>query len=189
MSERPPQPPSVITFVCTGNAARSVMAACLLRDRLGGHSGFEVRSAGTLVLPGQPMSVRTRTALERHGLRDHSHRSRQFTAADAEASDLVLVMEPDHETWMRREFPEALGITGALKRVARELAAAHGPDLATRVAALRLAEHGMQAADEVVDPGAGDQADFDACIDELAGLIDDLAAALRHPVGPPGAGC
>ena len=35
-----------ITMVCTGNAARSVMAALLLRDRLGDDSPWEVASAG-----------------------------------------------------------------------------------------------------------------------------------------------
>ena len=55
-----------VTMVCTGNAARSVMAALLLRDRLGPDASIEVASAGTLVLPDQPMSVRTRNALQRH---------------------------------------------------------------------------------------------------------------------------
>ena len=54
MTERP-----MVTMVCTGNAARSVMAALLLRDRLGDDGPVEVASAGTLVLPGHPMSTRT----------------------------------------------------------------------------------------------------------------------------------
>ena len=33
--------------------------------------------------------------------------------------------------------------------------------------------------EEVIDPGAGEQDVFDACIDELAGLIDDLVPTLR----------
>ena len=42
MTERP-----MVTMVCTGNAARSVMAALLLRDRLGDDGPVEVASAGT----------------------------------------------------------------------------------------------------------------------------------------------
>jgi len=174
------QPPFVVTFVCTANVARSVMAACLLRNRLGADPGFEIRSAGTwLVLPGQPLSVRTRDALQRHGLRDAWHRSRQFSADDAEASSLVLVMESDHLHWVRREFPAARATTGTLKLVARDLAAAEGPDLNARVAALGLGEHSVQDWEEVLDPGFGLQS-FDDCIDELAGLIDALVPALRE---------
>ena len=38
--------PSRITMVCTGNAARSVMAALLLRDRLGPDHALQVRAPG-----------------------------------------------------------------------------------------------------------------------------------------------
>lgn len=176
-----PESPSVITFVCTANVARSVMAACLLRDRLGDDPGFEVRSAGTwLVLPGQPLSVRTRDALERHSLRDSWHRSRELSSDDAEASRLVLVMESAHVEWVRRQFPQARATTGTLKLVARELGGIDGPDLETRVAALGLGDHCAEEWEEVLDPGFGLQS-FDDCIDELAGLVDELAAALTRP--------
>ena len=169
-----------VTMVCTGNAARSVMAALLLRDRLGPESGIEVASAGTLVLPDQPMSVRTRRALERHGLRDPHHRSRQIGPGDVDASDLLLIMEPSHIHWMRRRLPEALPITASLRRAVRDLPGVSGASLPERVAALELAGRDFEPWEEVIDPGAGEQAVFDACIDELAGLVDDLATTLRH---------
>lgn len=171
--------PSRITMVCTGNAARSVMAALLLRDRLGSDHALQVASAGTLVLPDQPMSVRTRKALERHGLADPYHRSRQIEAADVAASDLLLIMEPSHLHWMRRRLPEALPLAASLRRMVRDLPAAPGTTLAERVAALELAGHEFEPWEEVIDPGAGEQDVFDACIDELAGLIDDLVPTLR----------
>ena len=172
-----------VTMVCTGNAARSVMAALLLRDRLGPDASVEVGSAGTLVLPGQPMSVRTRKALERHGLSDPHHRSRQIAAGDVDASDLLLIMEPSHIHWMRRRLPDALPIAASLRRAVRDLPTAPGATLADRVGALGLAGHEFEPWEEVIDPGAGEQDVFDACIDELAGLVDDLAAVLRqlHP--------
>ena len=178
MSDRPR-----ITMVCTGNAARSVMAALLLRDRLGTDASIDVASAGTLVLPDQPMSVRTRSALSRHGLSDPHHRSRQVGPDDVAASDLLVIMEPSHQHWMRRRLPEALPIAGSLRRVVRDLPAVGGATLAERVSALTLAEHDFEPWEEVIDPGAGEQDVFDACIDELAGLIDQLTPTLRelHP--------
>lgn len=172
-----------VTMVCTGNAARSVMAALLLRDRLGPESAVDVASAGTLVLPDQPMSVRTRTALQRHGLADPYHRSRQIETADVEASDLLLIMEPSHLHWMRRRLPEALPLAASLRRIVRDLPSVPGETLAERVAALDLAGHEFEPWEEVIDPGAGEQDVFDACIDELAALIDQLTPTLRelHP--------
>ena len=101
-------------MVCTGNAARSPMAAAMLRD-LDAAGRIDVRSAGILALEGHPMSARTRSALARHGLVDHAHRSRQFRSTDAAEADLVVVMEPLHLTWMRRNLPEVAPITGSLQ--------------------------------------------------------------------------
>ncbi|HEY9558457.1 MAG TPA: low molecular weight phosphatase family protein, partial [Acidimicrobiales bacterium] len=70
---------SHILFICTGNAARSVMAGAALAAHL---PDWEVTTAGTLVVEGQPMSWRTRAALESVGLQAPSHRSRQATDAD-----------------------------------------------------------------------------------------------------------
>ena len=126
------------------------------------------------------MSVRTRKALERHGLADPYHRSRQIEAADVAASDLLLIMEPSHLHWMRRRLPEALPLAASLRRMARDLPTAPGTTLAERVAALGLAGHEFEPWEEVIDPGAGEQDVFDACIDELADLIDDLVPTLRE---------
>ncbi|MEM9465679.1 MAG: hypothetical protein AAGA90_09920 [Actinomycetota bacterium] len=172
-----------VTMVCTGNAARSVMAALLLRDRLGPESPIVVASAGTLVLPDQPMSVRTRAALQRHGLTDPHHRSRQIGPVDVETSDLLLIMEPSHLHWMRRRLPAALPLATSLRRAAVELPGADGSTLAERVGALGLGDHDFEPWEEVIDPGAGEQDVFDACIDEIAELIDQLTPTLRelHP--------
>lgn len=172
----------VITMVCTGNAARSVMAALLLRDRLGENGAVTVESAGTLVIPDQPMSIRTRSALERHGLRDPFHRSKQLDEALVDRSTLILTMEESHGQWMRRRLPAALKLSGSLKRVVAELpaTASTSSDLAARVAELNLAEHTFEPWEEVIDPGSGTQDAFDSCIDELALLIDALVVELKR---------
>ena len=48
-----------------------------------------------------------------------------------------------------------------------------------RVAALDLVSHEFEPWEEVIDPGAGEQPVFDACIDELSELIDGLATVLE----------
>ena len=172
MSERP-----VVYMVCTGNAARSPMAAAMLRA-LDSRGRLDVHSAGTLTLEGHPMGTRTRSALARHGLTDHAHRSRQFRATDAAEADLVVVMEPLHLHWMRRNVPAAAPITGSLRRLARDLTPPQdgsvGHDLSRRVRALGLDALAPEAWEEIVDPGAGEQDDFDRCSDELRLLVAEL---------------
>ncbi len=164
----------VVCFVCTGNAARSVMAVTMLRALAG---DLAVGGAGTHVLEGRPMGVRTRTALARYGLVDPHHRSRQFSAAEAGSSALVVAMEPAHILWIRARFPAAAAVTGSLRRLARDLARpgpGHPRPLAGRVAALDLAGIDPEPWEEVVDPGAGDQVDFDNCAAELHRLVGQL---------------
>ena len=172
MGERP-----VVYLVCTGNAARSPMAAAMLRD-LDADGRIDVRSAGILALEGHPMSARTRSALARHGLVDHAHRSRQFRSTDAAEADLVVVMEPLHLTWMRRNLPEVAPITGSLRRLVRDLAPPESESdadhLGRRVRALGLEALEPMPWEELVDPGAGDQLDFDRCSDELRMLVAEL---------------
>ena len=162
---------TVVYMVCTGNAARSPMAAAMLRD-LDAEGRLDVRSAGVLALEGHPMGTRTRSALGRHGLVDHAHRSRQFRDTDAATADLVVVMEPLHLRWMRRNLPEAAAITGSLRRLARDLPATG--NIGQRIASLGLASVAVEPWEEVVDPGAGDQDDFDRCSDDLRLLVAEL---------------
>ena len=167
----------MVYMVCTGNAARSPMAAAMLRA-LDADGRIDVRSAGILTLEGHPIGARTRSALARHGLVDHAHRSRQFRSEDAADADLVVVMEPLHLRWIRRNVPEAAPVTGSLRRLVRGLAPPQGAsdvvDLGRRVRALELDTLEPEPWEEIVDPGAGEQDDFDRCSDELRLLVAEL---------------
>lgn len=174
----------VVYFVCTGNAARSPMAAAMMKAQDADRS-LEIRSAGTLVVEGQPLSVRTRRALALHGLSAHDHRSRQFKAADAAEADLIVVMEPLHVRWMRARFPAAAAVTGSLRRLARDLPRATGQlRLAERIAALGLDAATPEPWEEVVDPGGGEQHDYDRAAVELAHLVEALHRQLTAVARP-----
>lgn len=163
-----------LLFLCTGNAARSVMATVMFRDRC---DAYEVRGAGTHVIEGHPMSVRTRAALARHGLVDRSHRSRQMWREDTGVT-LVVAMAPEHVRWVRTNHPAAAARTATIKRLVRDLPHAPGATLAERLAALSLDTVELGDWEEVVDPASGEQPVFDACADELDVLVDALIATL-----------
>jgi protein arginine phosphatase len=171
--------PTIVTL-CTGNAARSVMAGAALERHL---PHVEVRTAGTLVVEGQPMSWRTRDALAALGLSVPHHRSRQAGPWVASA-ELVLAMAPEHVAWVRRTHPDAAARTITLKRLARDLPLVPGA-LAERLAALDLAASEPEAWEEVVDPGGGDAEVFAACASEVAALVEAAAPALLDAVGAP----
>ena len=160
------------------------MATIIFRARC---DQLSVSGSGTHALPGHPMSVRTRTALQRLGLADPTHRSMQFDETDVRRASLIVAMAPEHVHWVRRTHPDAADRTVTLKRVVRELAASSsasfsampaGVALLDRVRALDLANVEIEEWEEVVDPAGGEQPEFDACAQEIDGLVDQLIALL-----------
>lgn len=160
-----------LLVICTGNAARSVMAGSYIRSR---RSDLDVVTAGTLTVDGQPISWRTREALSRVGLSAPHHRSQQIERHHVEAADLVIALAPEHVEWIRREHPDAAWRTATLKRLARDLPASG--TMRERLSGLRLDLVPLEPWEEVVDPGGGEVEEFISCafevVEVLAGLIE-----------------
>ena len=163
-----------ILFLCTGNAARSVMAGAALAARL---PEVVVETAGTLTVDGQPMSWRTRTALESVGLKAPAHRSRQASPADLDGATLVVALAPEHVQWVRRNHRPAAARTATLKRLVRDLHV-DGRPLTERIDLLGLADVELEDWEEVLDPGGGEVEVFVACAHEVDDLIERLAGKL-----------
>ncbi|HWE68617.1 MAG TPA: hypothetical protein VG298_18390 [Acidimicrobiales bacterium] len=175
-----------VLVLCTGNAARSVMAGFMLehlKDHgpTGGSEGLHIVTAGTHTIDGQPMGMRTRTALlgipELAGTSFVGHRSRQVYQADLVRADLVVVMEADHVRFVRRLFPEAAPRTASIRRLCLDLPAGPAP-LPERVAGLALADAALSDEDDVIDPAGGDEVAYAACVAELWSLCQQLITLL-----------
>ena len=168
------RPASHVVFLCTGNAARSVMAGAIMSAT---QTTVRITTAGTHVIERQPVSLRTRDALHAVGLNVSVHRSHQLTDADVEQADVIVAMAAEHVRYVRRRHPSGAARTATVRWLARHLLG--GPDpLPARVARLELASVDPAAQGDVADPAGGDEEDYAGCVRVLTELIAELAPRL-----------
>ncbi|MHB8262688.1 MAG: arsenate reductase/protein-tyrosine-phosphatase family protein [Acidimicrobiales bacterium] len=140
--------PSVL-MLCTGNAARSVMAEVVLQSM---RDDILISSAGTLAIEGQPLSIRTRSALEHMAMPvPFHHRSRELSLEDTSGADLIVAMAREHVRYVRRYYPEAASRTATLRWLAEELPAGSEP-LSERLGRLCIESVDLEEMEDVADP-------------------------------------
>lgn len=94
--------PSIL-FVCTGNIFRSMTAEYALKARLESQSPIRVSSAGTVAIP-QEMHPDVRAYLVQRGMDPSPHQQRKVSAEILHASDLVIAMSTDHQSFLFDTF-------------------------------------------------------------------------------------
>jgi len=94
--------PSIL-FVCTGNIFRSLTAEYALKAVLDPRSPIRVSSAGTQAIP-QEMHPDVRAYLVQCGVDPSPYQQRRVSAELLSASDLVIAMSTDHQTFLVKTF-------------------------------------------------------------------------------------
>jgi protein-tyrosine phosphatase len=193
-----PTPVRILT-VCTGNICRSPVAERLLQAGLEQvlPGGFEVRSAGTRAMVGEPIQPLSADIVRMYGGSSHGFAARQLTPKILRDTDIVLTMTSKHRGEVLQLDASLLKRTFTIREFARMLEAleerdagseaapdsASGPDgkpdagtlwrgLPARLASVRhLALAGDSAENEVVDPYKRGPEVYRQMEDELAPAI------------------
>lgn len=97
-----------ILVVCIGNICRSPMAEALLKEALSPEK-HTVTSAGLGALAGHPADEKAQQLMKAKGIDISAHQGRQIDTEIIRQSNLILVMEEDHQKAIEAKDPSARG--------------------------------------------------------------------------------
>ena len=131
-----PTPVRILT-VCTGNICRSPVAERLLQAGLDQvlPGAFEVRSAGTRAMVGDPIQPLSADIVRMYGGTDKSFAARQLTPKILRDTDIVLTMTSKHRGEVLQLDASLLKRTFTIREFARMLEALEERDAAASPAA------------------------------------------------------
>ncbi|HET6908641.1 MAG TPA: low molecular weight phosphotyrosine protein phosphatase [Mycobacteriales bacterium] len=188
--------PFRILCVCTGNICRSPTAERLLRQELAQRLGaaaatFDVASAGTAALVGEPIQQHAAALLGRAGADTSDFAARLLTEQQLDQADLVLAATRRHRAECATLLPAVVPRLFTLREFAR-LAKAARPELvgiesvderARKLVVAAVGQRGVVRAprpseDDVRDPYGGPASGYLEPFAATAAACADVAAAL-----------
>ena len=191
-----PHPVRILT-VCTGNICRSPVAERLLQAGLDEvqPGAFEVRSAGTRAMVGDPVQPPSAEIIRSYGGTPDGFAARQLTPKLLKDADLVLAMTTQHRGAVMQMDPSLLKRTFTIREFARMLQVLEQRDapaavadlpafwrgLPARAAAVRHLALAPEASDnDVIDPYRRGQEQYNQMEDELAPAIQTILRFARQ---------
>ena len=191
-----PRPVRILT-VCTGNICRSPVAERLLQAGLDQvlPGSFEVRSAGTRAMVGEPIQPLSADIIRTYGGTPDGFAARQLTPEILRESDLVLTMTARHRVEVMQMDASLLRRTFTIRGFARMLEvleqrdapsttsdfSAFWRELPGQAASVRHLALPKDASDnDVVDPYRGGRESYDQMMDELAPAILTVLRFAHH---------
>lgn len=182
----PPSEPFRIFFVCTGNQARSPIAAAWTARALDGLP-VEVGSAGTLPRPPSPVLLEAGALAVQLGLDVALHRSSHVSAHDLGMAGLVVGFELHHVAAAVVDGGAHASRAFLLKelvRLARSVTPpAHSDPVERARAVIALADDlrrstGPVLGEEIRDPAGRRPKSFREIVNEVVRTCDEMIAAL-----------
>jgi protein-tyrosine phosphatase len=198
------EPAYRILIVCTGNICRSPFAERLfssrLREALGPEaaSQFEVTSAGTWGLVGEPMQPEAARVLVARGGDPAGFAARELTLELVAGADLVLAATREHRAAAVTFDPRASSRTLTLRELARLLGPV-GPATITASGPVERMRELVSAAvgnrglvppadardDDIADPYGQSRAAYEQAAEEIDAALRPVIALLRPGAESP----